>query len=231
MVIEIDEEQHSKEENKELDKKREVDIRDAAGDRVVDFVRIPIYSDINNPLTLKDFNEKIDEQVKRISEKIKEKGASFEPWLGDDMLSPKYHQDKGYLSVSENEYVKTIDDAASIFGTKVVHHGYYRSASFDVPNKNNWIVWLPSVNKKNWSNSLSKDGMTIIEYQKTDPIKRIQHVHDMVNKNETRITFFREKDALGFNFYKFVGVFQLDKQESLKQDKCVWKRIADRYNL
>ena len=73
--------------------------------------------------------------------------------------------------------------------------------------------------------------MTIIEYQKTDPIKRIQHVHDMVNKNETRITFFREKDALGFNFYKFVGVFQLDKQESLKQDKCVWKRIADRYNL
>lgn len=233
MVIEIDEEQHSKEEKIKLDKIREVEISDAAGNRVVEFVRIPIYSENNNSLTLKDFNNKIDELVRRISNTIerKEEDRSFEPWLGDDMLSPEYHKNKGHLSVSENEYVKTIDDAAAIFGTKVVHYGYYRPGGFNVPNKKKCIVWFPSVNSRNWSNSLINNGMTIIEYQKTNPSKRAQHVNDVVSKNETRITFFREKDALGFNFYKFVGVFQLNREESIKQNKCVWERIADSYNL
>ncbi len=52
-----------------------------------------------------------------------------------------------------------------------------------------------------------------------------------IKTKETRITFFLEKDDLGFNFYKFVGVFKIDEEESRKQNKCVWIKIADEYKL
>ena len=65
-----------------------------------------------------------------------------------------------------------------------------------------------------------------------DPKKRATHVRNHVAKTaETRITFFREKDDLGFNFYKFVGVFVIDKTESLKHNKCVWLKISDEYTI
>ena len=48
---------------------------------------------------------------------------------------------------------------------------------------------------------------------------------------ETRITFFREKDDLGFNFYKFVGVFEIDKPKSRELNKCVWVKISDEYKI
>ena len=48
---------------------------------------------------------------------------------------------------------------------------------------------------------------------------------------ETRITFLRYEDDLGFCFYRFVGVFRLDKEKSKQENKCVWERISDTYQL
>ena len=61
-------------------------------------------------------------------------------------------------------------------------------------------------------------------------VRLFENIHQM-RKNETRITFFREKDALGFNFYKFVGVFKINKELSQQENKSVWERCADRYEL
>ena len=44
-------------------------------------------------------------------------------------------------------------------------------------------------------------------------------------KGETFIKPFGEYE------YKFVGVFRIDEKESRKQNKCVWVRIADEYQL
>ena len=226
LVVEIDEGQHNLKDNIVLDAKRSQQIQAVSQAQIE---RIPVCKDLEKDewYSLKEFNDAISKVVDIIREKIQEQGVNFQPWTGDDMLSPDFHKSKGYLSVSENEYVKNIDDAAKIFN---IHKGFLRAGGFDVPRKSGWIVWLPSVNNERWNNSLSDDGLTIREYP-SDAKKRSDHVKGTISKNETRITFFREKDALGFNFYKFVGVFRINKELSQKENKSVWERCADRYEL
>lgn len=230
MVVEIDEGQHTDPGNEILDAIRSKQIQSVNN---AEIQRIPICIDRNKDEwhTMAEVNNRISEVVALIKQRIEERGENFRPWSGDDMLSPEYHIKKGVLAVSDNDYVRNIDDAATIFRTKAVHRGFLRSGGFEVPQRTNYLVWLPSVNNRLWHNSLSNDGKTIIEYQKDDPQKRCSHVKAMLALNETRITFFREKDALGFNFYKFVGVFRLDKNKTLAENKCVWTLISDRYNL
>ena len=71
------------------------------------------------------------------------------------------------------------------------------------PNKKNTIVWWPNMEHRLWHNELS----------------------------ETRITFLRHKDDLGLCFYRFVGVFRLDKEKSIRKNKCVWASVSDMYQL
>ena len=229
MVVEIDEGQHTDPGNEILDAIRSQQIQSVNN---AEIQRIPICIDRkkNKWHTMAEVNNRISEVVALIKQRIEEKGDNFSPWSGDDMLSPEYHIKKGYLAVSDNDYVRNIDDAATIFSTKAIHKGFLRAGGFDVPGKKGWIVWLPSVNNKRWNNSLSDDGLTIREYP-SDAKKRSDHVKGTITKNETRITFFREKDALGFNFYKFVGVFKINKELSQKENKSVWERCADRYEL
>ena len=229
MVVEIDEGQHTDPGNEILDAIRSQQIQSVNN---AEIQRIPICIDREKDEwhTMAEVNNRISEVVALIKQRIEEKGDNFSPWSGDDMLSPEYHIKKGYLAVSDNDYVRNIDDAAKIFNTKAIHKGFLRAGGFDVPRKSGWIVWLPSVNNKRWNNSLSDDGLTIREYP-SDAKKRSDHVKGTITKNETRITFFREKDALGFNFYKFVGVFKINKELSQKENKSVWERCADRYEL
>lgn len=227
ILIEVDEAQHNTKENKELDKQRSIEIkRKISG---VCIKRIPIFDENNNPLSMNEINKQVDSVVDEIKIEIKklEDENKFIPWNGN-FLTPSYHKQKGYLDVKENEYVKNIDDAATIFNTKVVHRGFLRPGGFPIPDVPNTIVWLPSIDNKNYFNKL--EGDTIYEYN-INELKRSQHVKDVVEKDETRVTFFREKDALGFNFYKFTGVFRLDKELSLKENKCIWKRVSERYDL
>lgn len=229
MVVEIDEGQHTDPGNEILDAIRSQQIQSVNN---AEIQRIPICINREKDMwhTMAEVNNRISEVVALIKQRIEEKGDNFSPWSGDDMLSPEYHIKKGYLAVSDNDYVRNIDDAATIFSTKAIHKGFLRAGGFDVPRKSGWIVWLPSVNNKRWNNSLSDDGLTIREYP-SDAKKRSDHVKGTITKNETRITFFREKDALGFNFYKFVGVFKINKELSQKENKSVWERCADRYEL
>ena len=78
------------------------------------------------------------------------------------------------------------------------------------------------------------DGeQTFIYESNNDPRKKAEHVRNHVKKEgkETRITFFREKDDLGFNFYKFVGVFEIDGSKSREKKKCVWVKTSDEYKI
>lgn len=230
LVVEIDEVQHAADRNKILDAERTRDIQAINNAEVI---RLPLYKNVEKDewYSLNEFNDNISKVVALIKQKIKAQGNNFRPWIGEDALTPEYHKKKGYLAVSENEYVKNIDDAAKIFGTKAKHRGYLRAAGFAVPNKENYMVWLPASNNRLWDNHISEDG-NIIEFQKADATKRKKHVKEILqNPEEKRITFFREKDKLGYNYYKFVGVFKLNVQETKKKNKCVWERCADRYDL
>ena len=230
MIVEIDEGQHIKEEHLEADIQRSDDIKQIKAVEGVIVERIALCdANTSRAFTLSEVHQQIDDLVAKIKDAIEKLGDEFQPWE-NNLWTPEYYHRKGYLRVSDNDYVKSIDDAAAIFKTKAKHCGFLRAAGFDVPGVANTIVWCPAKNNKQWSNELSEDQTIIYEYS-NDPKKRKGHVDTHIQNDKARITFFLEKDDLGFNFYKFVGVFRIDEKESLKQNKCVWVRIADEYQL
>ena len=180
--------------------------------------------------SIEDIHSQISKVVQQIKQTIIKQGDKFIPWDGGSTLSVEYHRKKGYLKVDESEYVRTIDEAFAIFGAKAKHLGFLRVAGASVPNKPNEIVWCPNSAHRIWCNELSEDGLEIREYNKNEQARK-SHVERYLSGNQRRVTFFREEDELGFRFYRFVGVFELNKDKSEKENKCVWERISDYYQL
>lgn len=220
ILIEINEPFHKN--NTEVDRVRNEEISHVTHSE-------PIVIDCDN--SIEEIHSQISNVVQQIKQAIAEQGDKFIPWDGGSTLSVEYHRNKGYLKVDEQEYVRTIDEAFAIFGAKAKHRGFLRVAGASVPNKPNEFVWCPSSGHRIWCNKLSEDGLEIREYNKTDEQTRKNHVERYLSDNQRRVTFFREKDELGFCFYRFVGVFELNKDKSEQENKCVWERISDYYHL
>lgn len=220
IFIEINEPFHKN--NAEIDRIRNDEILQVTHSK-------PIVIDCDN--SIEHIHAKITEVVQQIKQAIIERGDKFIPWDGGSTLSVEYHRKKGYLKVDESEYIRTIDEAFAVFGAKAKHRGFLRVAGASIPNKENEIVWCPNIVHRIWCNELSEDGLEIREYNKGDEQARREHIERYMSSNQRRITFFREEDELGFRFYRFVGVFELNKNKSKKENKCVWERISDYYQL
>ena len=229
LIVEIDELQHETNANKILDDKRSDDI---IAIECVEIERVKIYKENREQYTLEEVNQRISEIVEKIKQKIEDKknNSDFKAWNGD-FLSVSYHQEKGCFRVSDNDYIKNIDAAAEVFKTKAQHRGYLRAAGFNDPNKNNYLVWLPAKINSRWENELLEEDGKIIIIEKPKTSNSDEHINNVSKKNEKRVTFFKEKDNLGFNYYKFVGVFEYDDELTKKKGVCVWKKIADEYSL
>lgn len=133
--------------------------------------------------------------------------------------------------VEDNECLRTTEDIAAILGTVARHRGFLRASGAAIPNKKNEIVWWPNTEHHLWHNELSENGMFIYEYPTINEKREAHLNHWLSAPEETRITFLRYKDDLGFCFYRFVGVFKLNKEKSIKENKCVWERISNTYQL
>lgn len=224
IFIEINEPYH-KDENRvlrEIDRIRNEEILNITNSK-------PIIIDCDN--NIQEIHHQITDVISLIKQRIQEMGDNFQPWDDVSTLSVEYHRNKGYLKVDDNECLRTTDDVAEIFGTKPKHRGFLRASGTTVPNKKNEIIWWPNMEHRLWSNELSEDGMFIYEYPKAEN-KRTAHLKQWLSApEETRITFLRYKDDLGFCFYRFVGVFKLNKEKSIKENKCVWECVSDYYKL
>lgn len=231
LVVEIDEGQHAK--NGDADSVRSAQIVDVSNSeikRIQIFKTVDEFGNVLEWKSLDEVNQNIEDVVNYIRQRKASAGTSFLPW-SDDILGVKYHQDKGFFCVSDNDYLKTIDDIAAVFNTHVKHKGYLRAGGFDIPGKVGYLVWSPSVYSEAWTNYL-EDATVIIESEnKADSDKRIKHYLDYFKSGEKRVTFYKAKDSLGFNFYRFIGVFQVDLIRSVGLNKTVWKRVSDRYDL
>ena len=183
---------------------------------------------------IQEIHRQVTNVVSLIRQRITELGDNFKPWDDVSTLTVEYHRNKGYLKVEDNECLRTTEDVAAIFGTKPKHRGFLRASGAAVPNKKNEIIWWPNTNHTLWHNKLSEDKKFIYEYPKKEnkKITPAEHLRQWLSATEeTRITFLRYKDDLGFCFYRFVGVFRLDKEKSKQENKCVWERISDTYQL
>lgn len=223
VVIEINEPAHYK--NQEADNIRNSEISKHADVEVIDCYNVVDGKAI--ACTLAELNQRTDAVTAKLSHRIK--NAEIKPWKGAD--TPEEIRQRGVLRVDDNVSLQTIDDIAAIFGTKPKHRGFLRVSAVWVPNKENQeLVWWPNENHAKWCNELSPDKLTITEYPKTES-EREGHMKYHLNKGVKRITFLKYTDWLGMNTYRFVGVFQLNKERSLQENKCIWERISDTYRL
>lgn len=225
IAIEVNEPYHLNEEQKQHDSVRNSDIEHKANCKVVI---------IDCSQSLSDIHKQIDSIITLIKNRIAELGNDFKPWTGDDEMKADYYKDKEYLDVQDNNYIRTIDDICTIFNVIAIHRGFLRAGAADITKNEDYIIWFPSIYSKEWNNQLSNDGSCIIEENKgANKDEHIQNALKAANeeKIKKRITFFRKKDDLGFNFYKFVGVFEFDAEETIKRDAVYWKRIETRIKI
>ena len=159
---------------------------------------------------LDEIHRQITEVVSLIKQRISELGENFKPWDDVSTLSVEYHRNKGYLRVEDNECLRTVDDVAAVFGTKPKHRGFLRASGAGVPNKKGWIIWWPNTNHTRWCNDPSPDGMYIYEYptKENKSVTQVDHLKQwLAAPEETRVTFLRSEDDLGFCFYRFVALW------------------------
>ena len=184
--------------------------------------------------SLDEIHRQVADVVKFIKQRVSELGDKFKPWDDVSTLTVEYHRNKGYLKVEDNECLRTTEEVAEVFGTKAKRRGFLRASGAAVPNKKHEIVWWPNTKHRLWCNKLSEDGMFIHEYptRENKSTTSVAHLQQWLSApEETRITFLRYKDDLGFCFYRFVGVFRLNREKSIQENKCVWERISDTYQL
>ncbi len=219
IVVEINEPYHYDENQHKRDAIRNAEVSKIAGVQV--FV-----VDCRKPMA--ELHQYIEHIVGVIRQKVNQLGDKFIPWMGLDEHTPAYYQRKGYLAVDDDEYVETIDEICEIFHTKAKHKGFLRAGV--APLHDNTELWFPNAENKQWHNELMEDGAYILEYpEKVD--KRNAWFQGKMQENPRMITFFKYKDDLGFKYYKFVGVFEIDKARSAAENRCYWKRMAKVVNL
>ena len=117
----------------------------------------------------------------------------------------------------------TIKEGCAAFGLNPEKRGWitlagarFENAPHPDPTLRNVILWFPNTKSKHWNN-VYNNGV-IIETPK-DETRNAAHVKKYTDNYELRITFLKDKKG-----YCFVGVYDLDIDETNKQNKCVWKR-------
>ncbi len=223
IVVEVNEPFH-------YQKKEKIDDDVARNEDVERVANAKVYK-VDCQDSLDGIHRQIDEIVSVIKQRIEELGDDFVPW-GESWFTPEYHRKKGVLKVSEKPSVATIDEVAQIFGTEVKHKGFLRPGGVDMPGKPNVSVWWPNTKNASWLNEyiVEEDGAYIKECPK-DESKKMEHLNMWIDKGQIRVTFLKYKDSLAMEYYRFIGVFELDKERSLKEGMCMWRRISDTYSL
>lgn len=202
---------------------------------------VKIYKDLSGQddktvvqlLSYEELEEEINTAVAKIDARIS-RLSNDEITHDWDILSPlKYFKNKSVIKTSDSIVFKTQKEINSvIFDTSyVLQKGGYKLPTFeDNPIFDNHIVWYPQlvIEKPNgeklartdWYNQIIDGGSIIEEYHAT----RV----DEHSPEEKKIVFAKDKDYLGNDGYKFVGIFALEGSKK-EDDHVIWiyKKIAD----
>jgi len=172
---------------------------------------------------LDEIHSQIDVIVDEIKQKIatKRKDKLFVPWEEESQFTPDYHKRKGVLKVEDNPCLRTVDDICELFDVAVPKRGFLRGSGIMHPKRNDIFVWWPVENHKNWDNQLA-DDKTILERHRNQS-ERKKHTEACINSKEKRAVFFGKTDVLGFKFYRFKGIFEIDKEKSNIEQGLVWR--------
>lgn len=236
LIIEVDENQHL--DSKKEDQKRTEEIQKEVIKRKIAHLEEVVSGDlevkriaVDDSKTLEDINTQIENIVKDIQERIEKLGESFKSWT-NEKKKPQEYINGGNIKVDDNAYFRTILEVSSLF--RKDYKGMQRCI-FNVGNYDNTKVWCPKLRitdddyKGNrFDNRFSEDG----EYIYESSIKRPVHfMKEALESNEVRYVFPQYRNELGEFTYKFVGVYKIDKDETLRLKKRAWKKISDTIDL
>lgn len=134
----------------------------------------------------------------------------------------------GILDANDNNCcVKNVGDAFAIF-----HARAPRKGSVAVPGLKDIEVYCPKEDDSTgWTNILSPDYTVYEEYytgvkgETPEYIeeKRSGNVKRYIEHPIVRITFMRFKDS---DCYKFIGIYTLNIEKSIKNNSLVWERAT-----
>ena len=156
--------------------------------------------------------------------------SQFEKLIHSLFKEANYYKKKGMLRVSDDVKVHSMTDAYNIFDADIINHGFLVAGAADIPNEKGYEVWCSRKGSSEWDNQLSPDGETYYEGVKkgNDALK---HVEKCRTKGFKRIAFYRDEERFHDSAYHFIGVYELDGNQSLLKKKCVWKRKETEWNL
>lgn len=207
--------------------------------------RKEIISKTNHAVETIDCRESINgihSQIDAVVQKIKEivayqkQNNTFNVWNPENEYSPTFIQSKGYMNTNDEVVLRTIDDICVLFNadSNRTKRGFLRTGAIEHPTIEDCLIWWPSATNRNggWNNSTNPDKNEIYE-SNNNVDKQNGHVHHLLNneKRTKRVVFYKYKDELGYNFYKYVGLFEIDKEKTSYEKGIVWKKIEDRFEL
>jgi hypothetical protein len=169
-----------------------------------------------------EIERKINKCVGRIKALVEQRRNSndFIEWTEIDRV--KHFSDQQIIHTNDDLLFPTIVDTVNSLmqsSMKGYQQAYFTPRGLDSKYK----FWFPQLDiegkaqARGWHNTLSEDGMTIMEYN--DDIKANMRNHGVISGmeflNYIRVTFARVQDPItNKHAYKFVGVFELKDVDS-----------------
>lgn len=190
-------------------------------------------SDSGGWRTLQDIHQQIDDCVAFIKYRIATAGRIIS---SGEKQTVRYLRSKRVLCAETGDALRTIDDICELTGAIAKHLGFLRAGGANFPKRKDSIVWFPNLANKAWNNVLNENDDVIYEAPK-DFGKCESHVASLLSDHCRRITFVRQKNALGMTAYYFKGIYELDEEATQRTigsndgAKAVWRRIAKEYDL
>ena len=216
--IECDEAFHKKQ--SKSDQEREASIYDVIY-KIKKDNYLPIHIDVTQ--NYKELQKCINDAVEKITQKIDE----INPPKWEVKTPEEYYNSKDKIHISDKKGFNSINKTCNVLfnagrneETKGASRAYFSLPIFKGTSLDGYKIWFPhlavevigedgeqktvAATKTGWNNQLSDDGKTIIEHNENN------ETYEQDKKK--RIVFLKYKDPLGYNEYKFVGVFEFKER-------------------
>lgn len=185
---------------------------------------------------IESIHRKIDDIVSQIKKMIdlQKNNGTFVAWQLNKFSNPSYWREQGKISDTDKVWFGKIEEICELFGAdfQKTKRGYLRKGSVHHPVNKELMIWWPDDGGKKdaWQNENIENGNIILErHSKTD--KNKSHIDFFSERIETRAVFYRKRDILGFDFYRFIGVFQNDKTHNYVSNAVVWRKISNKLDV
>lgn len=184
-------------------------------------------------LSFEELEMEIEKAVNKINTRISKLNDSEIEHDWNILWPAEYFKDKNFIKTNDSIIFKTQKEINKVlFNTDyALQKGGYRLPTFENNSIfDNHTVWYPQlvIEKPNgeklartdWYNQLLDGGTVIEEYHAT---RVDEHSYE-----ERKIVFAKDKDYLGNDGYKFVGIFALEKSK-VENEHVTWvyKKVSD----